>query len=90
MQPKKIRCSACNCRKVIRRGTAEHRFRSLPIGKKKALVDFNVRGRAVTESDGAFVLKESVFPNDGILGYENALLRSQYMYPWEVFDRIST
>jgi hypothetical protein len=34
MQPKKIRCSACNCRKVIRRGTAERRFRSLPIGKK--------------------------------------------------------
>ncbi|MFO7646047.1 MAG: transposase family protein, partial [Desulfosarcina sp.] len=34
MQPKKIRCPVCNCRKVIRRGTAERRFRSLPIGKK--------------------------------------------------------
>lgn len=34
MQPKKIRCPICNCRKVIRRGTAERRFRSLPIGKK--------------------------------------------------------
>jgi transposase len=34
MQPKKIRCSVCNCRNVVRRGTVKRRFRSLPIGKK--------------------------------------------------------
>ena len=34
MKPDQIRCSICNCRKVIRKGTVERRFRSLPIGKK--------------------------------------------------------
>lgn len=34
MKPDQIRCSICNCRQVIRKGTVERRFRSLPIGKK--------------------------------------------------------
>ena len=34
LQPKQIRCFACNCSKVVRRGTVERRFRSLPIGNK--------------------------------------------------------
>ena len=34
MKPDQIRCSACKCRQVVRRGTVERRFRSLPIGQK--------------------------------------------------------
>ena len=59
------------------------------VTETKELLGFNVRGRAVTERDGAFELRETVFPYNGILGYENAVLRSQNGYPWEVFDRKS-
>lgn len=34
MKPDQIRCSACNCRQVVRRGRVERRFRTLPIGRK--------------------------------------------------------
>ncbi|MDP2600035.1 MAG: transposase, partial [Deltaproteobacteria bacterium] len=44
------------------------------VTQSKALLCFNVRGRAVTEGDGAFELRESVFPYNSILGYENTVL----------------
>jgi len=59
------------------------------VTETKKLLGFNVRGRSVAERDGAFELRESVLPYNSILGHENAVLRSQNKYPWEVFSRIS-
>jgi transposase len=38
MKPDQIRCSTCNCRQVVRRGTVERRFRTLPIGRKSVWI----------------------------------------------------
>lgn len=38
----KLRCPACNSRKVIRKGSIGRRFRSLPIGLTSTFVDFDV------------------------------------------------
>ena len=68
---------------------------SIAVGSKafvtetKDLLGFDVRGRAVSEKDGAFELRESVTPYNSILGHKNAIVRPQNLYPWEVFDSIS-
>lgn len=43
MKPDQIRCSACNCRQVVRRGKIERRFRSLPIGNKTVWIGLEIQ-----------------------------------------------
>ncbi|MFH0784221.1 MAG: hypothetical protein V2B20_20015 [Pseudomonadota bacterium] len=59
------------------------------VTETKELLGFNVRGRVVTERDGVFELREPIIPYNSILGQENAVLRTQNGYPWEVLDNIS-
>lgn len=43
MKPDLIRCPACNCRQVVRKGTVERHFRALPIGRKTVWITLSIQ-----------------------------------------------
>jgi putative transposase len=55
----------------------------------KERLGFRARGRAASEKDGVFELREPVVAYNSIFGHENAVLRSQNGYLWKAFENIS-
>lgn len=43
LKPEDLCCSVCRCRKVVRRGSVERRFRGLPIGSKPVWIELAIQ-----------------------------------------------
>jgi putative transposase len=59
------------------------------VTETKQRLGFTARGRAATEKDGVFELRDPVVSYNSVFGHENAVLRAQNGYPWKVFGNIS-
>ena len=52
----------------------------------KELLGFNVRGRVMTERDGAFELRESILPYNDISGHEKTINSNCIILHWVCWD----
>ena len=59
------------------------------VTETKERLGFKARGRAASERDGVFELRDPVVPYNRISGHEKAVLRSQNGYLWKAFENIS-